>query len=127
MFDLSTNSTTGLSPLYTIRLAFAAGTPGTPDDVTIYSANAPFAFRVLDSQVLISTLVALATVQLRNATGGGGDAVSDAFVAASLGRVRDTAVGISNATQTISAGGTLVLRRSDRGVAGEVILLIRRM
>ena len=125
MFRLLADSV-GLSPLETIRVAFTAGVPGTADDVVIYNANAPFKFRILDSTVLISTLVALATVQLRDAVGGGGNALSDAFLASALARLRDTNVGIANVTPIVNVGGTLTIRRSDRGVAGEVIVVIRR-
>ncbi len=116
----------GLSDVEVIRRAFVAGTPGAPDDVTIYSAAAQSGFRILDAQVVISTLIAAATVQLRSATGGGGVALSDAFVASVVGRKLDAGVGIGNVTPTVAAGGTLVLRRSDAGVAGEVIVWIRR-
>jgi hypothetical protein len=116
----------GLSPTLTLRKAFAAGAGGAPDDVAIYSGNAPYGFRILDVQVLISTLVALSTVQLRSATGGGGSALSDAFASVAVGRLRDLGVGIGNVTPTVATNGTLVIRRSDSGVAGEVILRLQK-
>lgn len=116
----------GLSQLAVIRQAFAAGGGGVPDDVVIYNANAPFGFRVLDAQVLVATTVLASTVQLRDATGGGGSALSDAFDSATAGRKRDTGVAGANATPTVAANGTLVLRRSDSGVAGELIVTLRR-
>jgi len=114
------------SALLVIRQPFVAAAPGAADDVVIYNANAPFGFRILDSQVLISTAIGGSTVQLRSATGGGGVALSDAFPSAAQGRLRDGATGIANATKTVAIGGTLALRRSDRGAAGEVILFCTR-
>lgn len=116
----------GLSSLSIIRKEFAAGAGGSPDDITIYSSNAPFKFRVVDTHVLISTTIALATIQLRDATAGAGNVLSDAFVATAVGRFRDTALGISNVTKTINANGTLIIRRSDNGIAGEVLIFIRK-
>jgi hypothetical protein len=106
-----------------IRKAFTAGGGGSADDVTIYSANAPFTFRIVESYAYVSTGVAVATLTLRNATGGGGSALSDAFAATTTGVKYNSAL---TATSTISASGTLVLRRSDNGVAGEVIVAIQK-
>lgn len=108
----------GRSALVVIRKAFVAGTPGTPDDVSIYSADSP-ALRIVDTVVYISTLIALATVTLRDATGGGGNALSDDIAAGTVGVKRNL---LLTATGTVPTNGTLVLRRSDRGVAGEVII-----
>ncbi len=107
------------------RVPFAAGGGGAPDDVTILAA-AGFAFYVLDAQVLISTAVGGATAQLRDAAAGAGNALSDAFDAASTGRKRDTGAGTSNATPIVAQGSPLVLRRSDNGIAGEAIVTIVR-
>jgi hypothetical protein len=113
----------GLAPLLTLRKAFTAGGGGAADDVVIYNANAPFGFRILDAWLFVSTGVALATATLRTATGGGGSAVSDAFVASAAGTIKLSA---QQQTNTIAANGTLVLRRSDNGIAGEVVLLIAK-
>jgi hypothetical protein len=106
-----------------LRVAFAAGAGGTADDVALFLV-APFAFRVLDAQVLVSTAVGGSTATLRTETGGGGSAASAAMSTAAMGRVRD---GNVNATTLIPVNGTLVLRRSDNGVAGEVIVDIERV
>ncbi|HEV2905542.1 MAG TPA: hypothetical protein VGW32_10860, partial [Pyrinomonadaceae bacterium] len=98
---------------------------GGGDDVIIYDGNCPGAMRILDVEVLISTPRAGSNVQLRNALGGGGAACSDAFTAAGAGRQRDAGTAVT-ATSLIPSNGTLVLRRSDRGVAGEVILFVQR-
>lgn len=114
----------GLSALQTIRKAFTAGGGGAPDDVVIYNANAPFGFRVVDTAALISTAIASETVTLRDAAAGGGNALSDDLDAATVGRKRDPAATVT-ATGTVAVAGTLVLRRSDNGLAGEVIVTIR--
>ena len=124
--ELSAPSIEGLSGVSVIRQIFAAGGGGSPDDVIIYNASAPFPFRILDSQVIVSTAVGASTLQLRGATGGGGATYSDAFDSGSTGRKRDTGAGGDDATDLIAKSGTLVLRRSDTGVAGEILLFVRR-
>ena len=111
----------GLASPRTIRKAFSAGGGGSPDDVTIYNANAPLGFRILDAFVFVSTAVAASSVTLRTASGGGGSAVSDSFSSAATGSVR---LSTTSSTNTIAQDGSLFLRRSDSGVAGEVILLV---
>lgn len=108
----------GKSALVVIRNTFAAGVPGAADDVSIYNADSP-ALRIVDTVVFISTGIALSIVTLRDTAGGGGNALSDDLAAATIGVRRNV---LLTATGTIPAGGTLVLRRSDRGVAGEVIV-----
>lgn len=115
----------GLSDGQVIRVAFTAGTPGTADDVTLYAANLPRKYRVLDTQLLITTAIAAQTVQLRDAAAGAGNALSDLFVCTAVGRQRDLGVGIANVTPTVAANGSIYLRRSDRGLAGEIILWVR--
>jgi hypothetical protein len=104
------------------RRVFTAGVAGTADDVTIYNADAPFAFRIVDVKVLISTAVGGSTVQLRDTSGGGGSALSSALSSAATGTVRNN----DTASRLVSANGSVFLRRSDRGVAGEVIFTCRR-
>jgi hypothetical protein len=113
----------GLGAMAVIRKAFPAGGGGAPDDVAIYTADAPFGFRVVDVFVLISTVIALSTVTLRDTVGGGGAALSDSFDSAVAGLKRNA---LLTATGTIALGGSLVLYRSDSGVAGEVIILIQK-
>jgi hypothetical protein len=115
----------GVAAGYAIRQAFAAGVGATADDVVIYNANAPFALRILDAQLLVKTAVAVSTATLRNATGGGGSPLSDDFDTTAAVRVRDAGAAVQE-TQVISLGGTLVLRRSKNTVAGEVILLVTK-
>lgn len=103
----------------------SGGAAGTADDVTVWNANAPFAMRILDATMRVSTAVALATATLRTASGGGGSGVlldaatgTSTFSNATTGPHDDTAV----ATATVAANGSLFLRRSDRSVVGELIL-----
>jgi len=96
----------------------SGGAAGTADDVVVFSANAPFPFRILDRKLYVSTAVAAATAQLRSATAGGGSTLSSAMSVASTGLVLDA----STTTNTVAAGGTLVLRRSDRSMVGELFL-----
>lgn len=94
------------------------GTAGTADDVVVFSANAPFPFRILDRKLYVSTAVAAATAQLRSATAGGGSTLSSALSVAQTGPIADA----SPTTNTVATGGTLVLRRSDRSMVGELLL-----
>lgn len=109
---------------YILRMAFAAGAGGSADDIIFYDATAPYKFRVLDCFAVITTGVAASTVTLRDAKAAGGNALSNAMASATSGAtVRNAATA---ATRTIAAGGTLVLRRSDNGVAGEIIVMAVR-
>lgn len=108
-----------IAATFTIRVTCTAGTPGSADDVTIYSSNAPFAFRIIDVTWLDSTAIALSSVQLFSATGGGGTALSSVLTAAITGTARNN----DTATHTVAANSSVFLRRSDQGVAGEIIIL----
>ena len=113
---LSVSGISGLSATFT------AGGGGVADDLIIWSGNAPFAFRILDTFILLATFVVASTMTLRSGTGGGGSALSSVLSSASTGRKRDT----SSSTATIAVNGTLVWRRSDNGVAGEAFVRLRR-
>jgi hypothetical protein len=107
---------------FIVTQAMAAGAAGTADDVTIYNADAPFAFRILDVWALLSAAVVGSTIQLRSATGGGGSARSSVLSSASTGTQRNN----DTATQTVGSGGSLFIRRSDRAVAGRVMVMAVR-
>lgn len=103
----------------------SGGAAGTADDVTIWNANAPFALRVLDATLRVSTAVGASTAALRTASGGGGSVVlpdpaaaTQTFSTATTGPHDD----VATATATVASGGSLFLRRSDRSVVGELIL-----
>ena len=106
-----------------IRKAFTAGGGGAADDVTIYSGDVPCGCRILMTTLYVSTPISLATCTLRDATGGGGNALSDAFLCTAGGTKLLSAL---TATSTLTKNGTLVIRRSDNGVAGEIIILTAR-
>ena len=118
---LSMSGGMGFASVGVLRVTFSAALSAA-DDITIFSSNAPFGFRILDVQVLISATVALSTVQLRSASGGGGTAYSDAFPSSSLGRKYDSGSVISNVTKTVAQNGSLYLRRSSGLVAGEMLV-----
>lgn len=107
---------------FIIYVTFAAGAGGSADDVTVFSSSAPFNFRILESWLITTTAVALSTVQARTATGGGGTALSTAMSATVAGKTSDN----STATATVAASGTMVLRRSDSGIAGEFFAMAIR-
>ena len=117
---LSASITFGVPFLITQPLT--AGVAGTADDVTIYSANAPFDFRIVDVWLLVSAAIGGSTVQLRSATGGGGSALSSALSSAATGTVRNN----DTATRQVASGGSLFVRRSDRAVAGRILITALR-
>jgi hypothetical protein len=97
----------------------AAGAGGAADDVTLQNANMPFAVRWLEWRVIVTTAVALATVEVRSANGGGGAALSSTFVAATAG---EAALSASwTATTTSAVNTSSFLRRSDSGVALDLV------
>lgn len=121
----------GLAPVadnlavpFTVRIAFSAtGVTGTDIDVTVWNAAAPFALRIIDAVLRVTTAAGTAAA-LRTASGGGGSVVlPDALSAtqtvatATAGRKADNAA----ATATVAAAGSLFLR-VDRAVAGELTL-----
>lgn len=113
----------GLGVPAVIRRPFAAGGGGAPDDVVIYAAATPFPFQILDTVLVVATAVGASTCTLRDTAGGGGAALSDTLSSAATGYVRNAAL---TATPTLAAGSTLTVRRSDNGVAGEIIITLQR-
>lgn len=116
---LATVDAAGAAPVFVIRKAFTAAGPGAADDVTIYNAAAPYAFRIVDAHVVVATAISAKTAQLRSAAAGAGSALSDAFDCGATGVVRNAAI---TASSTVAAGGSLYLRRSDNGLAGEIFI-----
>lgn len=103
----------------------SGGAAGTADDVTVWNATAPFALRILDATLRVSTAVGGSSAALRTASGGGGSVVlpdpgaaTQTFSTATTGPHDD----VATATATVASGGSLFLRRSDRSVVGELIL-----
>lgn len=111
---------------FAIRVACpSGGGAGTPDDVIVFNANAPFSFRILRAEMRVSTSVGGSSAALRTALAGGGTVVlpdaavaTRTFATAAQGYFSDAAL----ATATVAALDTLVLRRSDRSVVGELVL-----
>jgi hypothetical protein len=117
---------TGVSTEEVVRVPLTAGTPGTADDVTVYAlGKLPAAkLRVMEAYALISTNIAASTLQIRSATGGLGTLCGE-ISSAALGHADlDTTV---TASQVLTNGASvgLFIRRSDRGVAGEVFITLR--
>lgn len=98
-----------------------AGTPGSADDVDL--GVAPVALKVVDAYWQTDTGIALATVQVRTATGGAGTALTTALAAAvSLVRVREVGESVSGTSNNLAASAHAYLRRSDQGVSGTIVL-----
>lgn len=114
-------ATNGVATPFIFEIPLVAGTPGTADDVSFFTANAPFAFQVIDVWGDPATAISTKTATLRTATGGVGSALSSAldFGTANV-RTRNT-LGSSG---SVAKGGSLVVRRSDRGIAGTVFALV---
>lgn len=107
-----------------IEVDVAAGSGG-GRDVTVYNANAPFGFEVLEMWGNITTAVTSSTVQARTASGGGGSALSGTVSSAAVGRQRDAAGGSLVSNPVVAVGGSLYLRMSDGDAAGRFYLHIR--
>lgn len=110
-----------LGVLFTVRVEFTAGGGGA-DDVTIYDADAPFGFRIVDSLVLVDTSAA-GTIQVRTAIAGGGSALTTALSTAVTGTVRNN----DTSTKTVAAGASAFAHRTDNTCAGELILFCVRV
>lgn len=116
------SSAAGLGATHTIREAFSLAVD---TDQTIYSSNFPFAARIVDVHIYVSTAIAARTITLRTATGGGGSALSDDFAASATGVKREV---IKTATDTIAANSSLVIRSAGGTgtVVGEMIVTLVR-
>lgn len=108
-----------------VYVSFAAGAGGSADDVTVFNANAPFAFRVLKTFPWVATGVGGATLEGRSASGGGGSALSSTYDAATPTESPAITSSIT-ATTTVAANGSYFIRRSDSGVAGEWVILVAK-
>jgi len=108
---------------FTIRVLFAAGLGGNPDDVTIYAANAlPYKFRVLDAIAYVSTNVALMTLDVWTRPSGAGTHLAS-MSGATTGRNPNLLTASAVATPGTLEG--LFVNRGDDGIAGEVLLTCR--
>ncbi len=107
------------APVGVVFYTAAAGTPGAPDDVTLQNANIPFGVRWLEWRPIITTPIALGTVQVRDTAGGAGAALSSLFAAALAGEA--TVTTSWTATATSAASSSAFLRRSDAGIALDLV------
>jgi len=117
----------GIGALLCLRKVLtASGATGAADDVTIFSSNAPFKFRVVDAFCVTSTPAAsMATGALRTASADGGTKLT-ADVAIDAAGVSRPAGTTPTATSTVAASGSLYFRRSDRAQVGELFVYIVR-
>lgn len=107
------------------RKAFAAGIAGTPDDVVVYAANTlPYKIRITNASALVSTAIALSTLDVRDQAAGAGQ-LAATMSSAATGPQPMTGPNVS-VVLTPGALIGLFIRRSDRGVAGEVVITARR-
>jgi hypothetical protein len=108
-----------------LRAALVAGVAGTPDDVTIYAVNTlPFKIRILDVVFFVATAIDTETLQLRTAAAGGGTLIAAATSGAAGAKLQ----GVMTTTAVVAPGALvgLFVRRSDRGLGGEVVVHFRR-
>lgn len=108
--------------------AVASGATGTLVDVTVFNADAPFAFRIFYAMLLVSVAQVGTTAALRTATGGGGSVVlPDATAGTQTFTTATTGTKFSNAVNSasVSASGTLILR-IDRAVTASLLLFCAR-
>ena len=105
---------------WVIPVLLTPGVSGTPDDVTVYSANAPWPFEVLRVDPRITAAIAGQTIEGRSAAGGLGSALTDTFSAAAVGPAPISA-GLG-AIATVALNGSFFIRRSDRGIGGKVYI-----
>lgn len=115
-------SAKGAGLAFDIRKVFTAGAAGTPDDVTI-DASLDFDVRIVGVVGAVTTAIGGSTLTARTATGGGGSALSSDLDSGSTGRKESDLASFP----TVAAGSPIYLRRSDRGVAGEVIVQVQKI
>ena len=118
----------GLGGVITRAFPYEAAGAGARD-IVLYNADMPFAAKVIDFQVMVSTLAAGA-IQLRDALAGAGNAVSQALSQAALGRVRDDGTGQTagdGIVVSIAKGGSLIAREAIGTSAGTIIVTLQRL
>jgi hypothetical protein len=107
----------GVGVPFVIPVVLTAGVPGTPDDITVYNGNAPFAFEIVRTDGRITASLA-GTIEGRTASGGGGSLLTDTFSGAALGPA-SMSLGLTTIA-TVAVSGSLFFRRSDRGIGGKM-------
>jgi len=111
---------------FVVRMPFTAGVAGSPDDVAVFSAAAPlpFAVRILDVEVVFTTAIGSTNVALRSTTGGLGTDYSGALASGAAPSRQRTA--LDTGYPTAAAGTQMHIRRSDRGLAGQMLITLIR-
>lgn len=118
---------TGTGIRVTQTFDFAALVTGAADDVAIWVANFPFVGKLIGAGVFVKTEIADSTCQLRRTAGGAGGAalgLSNAMATAAKGLVTSAFTGIAadGVPPVMAINDSIYLRRSDRAVAGTVIM-----
>lgn len=109
-----------------MTVGFVAGGGGA-DDVTIFEANCPLSFSIVEARVRVTTAGAGgSTAQLFDAVGGGGNATSNTISTAATGMQAATGTGGVTTVATVALNGSLYLRRTDSTCEGELILYCTR-
>jgi hypothetical protein len=117
----SLNTVTKLGLLYVARFTFPIGATGGADDVVLIPVGTiPFAGRIVDVQMHVTTLHAAATGTLRTRAAGAGVALSSDLSAAGNGVVRSAVLAAPGATFAMTDG--FYLRRNDDPFAGTVTI-----
>ncbi len=115
----------GIGVAQVLRVVLTSGgAAGTADDVSVYTANAPYKFRIVDAYAVIATAHAGAMALYSLASGAGTKYCAD---------IDPTSAGINRqvgttptVTSTVAANGSLFLNRADRSVTGELFVTIIR-
>ena len=125
-------STTRVSPLvlaaltanvgavvpFVVRALLAAGTPGSPDDTLLVTAGDYGAFRLYDEIVLVQTAIGGSQITLNTLPASAGTFLANPLSTAATGLVR----GNRSVSNAVGAAVNVYARRSDAGVAAELIL-----
>lgn len=121
--ELTAGNNSFLGPAFIIYRDVTSSGVAAAGDTQIFSA-APFDMTVVAVGVRPTTSIGGSSVTLRDATGGGGNAVSSAMTTA-VGGVVALSTGFTGVVQ-IAAGTPLVARWSDRTTAGRIWMVCVR-
>src|SRR5262245_29533472 len=108
-------------PVHVIRAAYAAA----GQDVTIFPTGGnPVKCRLLDVWTNVTTANASETLTVRDASGGGGNALSSALSLAATGKIRDAGTA-STTTVVLAAGSQIYCRRNTTVAVGDIFAMIQ--
>ena len=103
--------------VYVSAYAVAAGITGAADDVTLQNADFPRKCKLAALEWTTTTAVALSTVTIRDAAGGGGNALCGP----QAGTDTNTRCDKGLAFTAVSSGASVYLRRNNDNVAGHLV------